>query len=52
MKYNKIEPQYWSTSDLFNYCSNNFLISSDDEFEDWINDRTDLLRIVLEDIDE
>lgn len=47
----KAIPEDWTTSELFNYCRCMNLISSEDTFEQWMNDRTDLLRIVKEDIE-
>lgn len=46
-----MEPGDWTTTELFDYCTSNYLISSDDIFEDWMHDRTDLLVIVKNDIE-
>ena len=43
-------PEDWNTSELFNYCKNLYIIEPDSEFEDWKNNRIDLLQFVKDDI--
>ena len=38
----------WLTTELFNYAKDNYLIEQDAIFEDWMNDRSDLLKICEE----
>lgn len=45
-----IDPENWTTTELFEYCQLLNIISSEDRFEDWMNDRTDLLWLVRNDI--
>ena len=41
----------WTTSELFEYAIGASLIHPEEEFENWMNDRTDLYRIVQDDLD-
>lgn len=45
------EPEEWTTSELFEYCQTMKIISEEDKFEDWMNDRTDMLKFVKDDLD-
>lgn len=38
----------WTTSELFNYLMDHYLIPNDSEFEDWKNLRTDMLKLCQE----
>lgn len=41
----------WTTIELFDYCVDMKLISEDEEFEDWADNRTDLYQMVRDDVD-
>lgn len=45
-----LNPENWTTSELFNYCQVLSIIAPDEEFENWKHNRTDLLRMVKDDI--
>ena len=45
-----LNPENWTTTELFEYCQTLHIISSDDKFEDWMYDRPDLLQLVKNDI--
>ena len=47
---NIIEVEEWTASELFNYLLDNEIISEDAEFEDWKNNRTDMIGMVKENI--
>ena len=47
---NYLDPENWTTSELFNYCQVLNIISIEDRFEDWIYNRSDLLQLVKDDI--
>lgn len=38
----------WTTIELFDYLVDNDVLSENDTFEDWINDRPELLRMTKE----
>jgi hypothetical protein len=38
----------WLTVELFNYCQSLYIIDPEDIFENWMNARTDLLKICKE----
>jgi hypothetical protein len=42
----------WTTSELFGYAISMGLIDSDEEFENWKHERSDLVYMVQEDLDE
>jgi hypothetical protein len=44
-------PENWSTVELFNYAVLMGLISPDEEFEDWKNNRTELYEMVQNEFD-
>lgn len=39
-------PEIWDTYELFDYCVENDLIPEDAEFEEYMYDRCDLIKIV------
>lgn len=45
-----LNPENWTTTELFEYCQTLHIISPDDKFEDWMYDRPDLLQLVKNDI--
>ena len=45
-----IDPENWTTIELFNYCQVLNIISIEDRFKDWMYNRSDLLQLVKDDI--
>lgn len=41
-----IPPEDWTTAELFDYLIENDLLPEDADFEDYKNDRTDMLALV------
>lgn len=46
-----LDPENWTTIELFEYCQTLHIISEEDKFEDWMYNRTDLLQLVRNDIE-
>jgi len=38
----------WNASELFHYLRNAYVISPDDEFEDWLDCRADMIKAAYE----
>lgn len=45
-----LDPENWTTTELFEYCQTLHIISPDDKFKDWMYNRTDLVQLVKNDI--
>lgn len=41
----EIEFESWETVEIFNFLKALYIIDPDNDFEDWKNDRTDLIQI-------
>jgi hypothetical protein len=50
----KEKPDYhsWNASELFHFLQNNHIVSEDDEFEDWMHDRPDMIKMAEEFFEE
>ena len=51
MKTEIILPEEWLTHELFNFLVINSVISQDEEFEDWKYNRTDMLNMVKNELE-
>ncbi len=49
-KNKSIPVEEWLTIELFEYCIILGILSPDEKFEDWMNNRTDLYQMVRDDI--
>jgi hypothetical protein len=46
-----VHPEHWSTTELFDYALEHDLIPENSEFEDYMNNRSDLYQLVSEHFD-
>jgi hypothetical protein len=45
-------PEEWTAIELFEYLQDRMLIDDEEVFDDWMHNRTDMIKMVKEDIED